>query len=353
MIKFRCENCQKKIGVPDEYAGKQVRCPQCKDTLRVPEPELQLAAAEEPAPIWSDELLQGVGQEEQSPPMQLAPAEPAAPVKPKMPRFDERICPRCSQGNVRDTDFCVHCGCPLKKIAREEPHSSSLFELLGDAGAYPIIILGGLIGAGIGAVIWVFFTKYVGFRSGYIAFLVGVLSAVGMRVAARDNSRDFGLLAVLIAIVGMAGGKLLSVQWITIPAQKEMSINLLSGFGKKLADNGLLDDNTVFGMVLEEKVRKKEITEENYHLIISYHDREVEEVPEDVKAMHDQIADQVDSMSIAEKKRYIENSTKEIVEAQPDPTYQEKFKIAFRTWYFDLFGVFFAALGAWKIGSGW
>lgn len=37
MIKFKCSNCNHKIGAPERYAGKRVRCPKCKAPTRVPE----------------------------------------------------------------------------------------------------------------------------------------------------------------------------------------------------------------------------------------------------------------------------------------------------------------------------
>lgn len=37
MIKFRCHHCSQKIGVPDNFAGKQVRCPTCHRSLEVTE----------------------------------------------------------------------------------------------------------------------------------------------------------------------------------------------------------------------------------------------------------------------------------------------------------------------------
>ena len=36
MIKFYCAFCKKKIGVPDSFAGKQVKCPKCHLAARVP-----------------------------------------------------------------------------------------------------------------------------------------------------------------------------------------------------------------------------------------------------------------------------------------------------------------------------
>ena len=38
MIKFRCVQCQKKIGVADAAAGKRAKCPGCEAVMRVPQP---------------------------------------------------------------------------------------------------------------------------------------------------------------------------------------------------------------------------------------------------------------------------------------------------------------------------
>jgi len=45
MIKFRCEHCNHKLGVPETYVGRIVRCPNCKAGNRVPEPEADLPEA--------------------------------------------------------------------------------------------------------------------------------------------------------------------------------------------------------------------------------------------------------------------------------------------------------------------
>lgn len=36
MIKFPCALCKKKIGVSEKYAGKEVKCPGCGQSVRVP-----------------------------------------------------------------------------------------------------------------------------------------------------------------------------------------------------------------------------------------------------------------------------------------------------------------------------
>jgi len=39
MIKFRCTECDRKIGVPDEHGGKRCKCPGCGTAQRIPQPE--------------------------------------------------------------------------------------------------------------------------------------------------------------------------------------------------------------------------------------------------------------------------------------------------------------------------
>src|SRR5579871_894333 len=36
MLKFRCKECDQKIGVPEEWAGRNVRCPRCRHAVPVP-----------------------------------------------------------------------------------------------------------------------------------------------------------------------------------------------------------------------------------------------------------------------------------------------------------------------------
>jgi DNA-directed RNA polymerase subunit RPC12/RpoP len=42
MIKFRCSNCNKKFGVPDDYAGRRIRCNTCDQHTFVPKSAAQI-----------------------------------------------------------------------------------------------------------------------------------------------------------------------------------------------------------------------------------------------------------------------------------------------------------------------
>ncbi len=70
MIRFRCFRCNHMIRCPDEYAGKVVRCPSCKDMTFVPptldDAEAALAAAAPQLPAHSDEQPAAGPADEQS-----------------------------------------------------------------------------------------------------------------------------------------------------------------------------------------------------------------------------------------------------------------------------------------------
>lgn len=52
MLQFRCGKCGQKMGVPEAYAGKRVRCPRCQEPARVPLEDRPAPSAPEPQPIF-------------------------------------------------------------------------------------------------------------------------------------------------------------------------------------------------------------------------------------------------------------------------------------------------------------
>ncbi len=74
-------------------------------------------------------------------------------------------------------------------------------------------IVGGLIGAAAGVIIWVLVGYFAHYEVGWIAWAVGFLAGLGVRYAAylggEDASVGKGILAVLIAIAAIFTAKLL------------------------------------------------------------------------------------------------------------------------------------------------
>lgn len=100
MLKFRCAQCNQKIGVPEEYAGKRVRCPRCKSAAKVPQaseiaPAIQQTAAAPPAVILKETTSEAVagpapGSQEPIAPTAHAPATPE-PVREAPPGALESV----------------------------------------------------------------------------------------------------------------------------------------------------------------------------------------------------------------------------------------------------------------------
>lgn len=93
MIKFRCPHCKQKLGVPDEYASRRVRCSKCSEPLTVP--AQQESPAEQPA--------------KSPPPQAVKEVSPKPQLKFRCPSCDQKLtvpaeyagrrvrCSKCSQ----------------------------------------------------------------------------------------------------------------------------------------------------------------------------------------------------------------------------------------------------------------
>ena len=71
MIKFRCGHCGQKLGVPDEFSGRRVRCTNCDEPSMVPASGglEDSAVAMELDPLEADDAGGGLRlREEESPP---------------------------------------------------------------------------------------------------------------------------------------------------------------------------------------------------------------------------------------------------------------------------------------------
>ncbi len=90
MIRFNCETCKTVINVPDEYAGRKVKCAQCQAILLVPQNRANFDslfgeiryASQDMVEMRFRQLFQALlQQEQQAPPCaddQLVTAGPAA-----------------------------------------------------------------------------------------------------------------------------------------------------------------------------------------------------------------------------------------------------------------------------------
>ena len=136
-MKLRCPRCQKKLGIPDKYAGKVIRCPACSRAFTVPKLAAGTGAAMEASKLDLEGLA---GLERASSEMdereladaqaQVAAAQAeAAKANPKV-----RICPNCRKPTEVTDPYaeilCSHCWQPIPALVKGE----SLVKIKGGKG---------------------------------------------------------------------------------------------------------------------------------------------------------------------------------------------------------------------------
>lgn len=356
MIKFYCDTCHKKIGVPPHYAGKRVKCPKCAAVLTVPEPDLVAKEMPSMGIQWSDDLLQTN--------QNAAPADEGVAAAQNSPvqngtRF---FCPKCKAANYQDSEFCVNCGAAIElPVKKSSDRAGSKMLALSEAAQLPITIAGGLAGAFLGAVIWAGIVYATGYEIGWAAWGIGVLSALGLRVASRDSSRDFGALAVVCAILGMVAGKFLTIQWVAVSQVTEMLSDMSDQ--DEMVNYALQDQDALFNHVCMHLCEEGRFDRETAELAQLYNLKEEipeEKVPEVQKVCEETHA-YMDTLSPADKKEIVKNQMSKrfeelgdsVQEAFDEISYKDKLRFAMSDWYFDVLWFFIAIGSAYKIGAGW
>jgi hypothetical protein len=179
MIQFNCPKCGHPYKLRDELAGRTARCAKCRETMKVPSPEILVPAGDREN---LDSMLSLLGQAEQASqatePMRRIPRAPApAPLPMATPAPQTRTAPR-----------------------RQRSHSSDF-----DLGLIGCII-GAALGAGVGAAIWIGIGYATLYEVGYIAVLVGVLAGLGGVGLGREQSPSVGIICALAGLAGVIGG---------------------------------------------------------------------------------------------------------------------------------------------------
>ncbi len=65
MIQFSCEKCKKAYRIPDNFAGKKVRCKQCGVTTQVPVASHEKTGSDESVAAFN-QLLEQLAQDEKT-----------------------------------------------------------------------------------------------------------------------------------------------------------------------------------------------------------------------------------------------------------------------------------------------
>ena len=104
-------------------------------------------------------------------------------------------------------------------------------------------LMGGLAGAAVGAVIWILVSYYLNAEVGYVAWGIGILTGLGVRLASRyDDTPPSGIESIVAATIALL--TLLAAKFLVISIQID---EMVAGANAVLenGENAALDLNQI------------------------------------------------------------------------------------------------------------
>lgn len=220
-MKVTCPNCQKVLQAPNEWAGRQVKCPGCKQTITLPRAEDSRGPSDLGFDLGSLEAVESAGQavvsEGRRKPLTLKQArEVAGETQEEAELPDDpqvRICPGChervSSEDLYSELICRNCGCaiPSRKASQAQDvqytvattgpgkglshfYTSFTGTILFPLGTLPTII--------------------VGMAFGFIAIIIplAALTAIGntFNLVPDDSQAGLGVMGIILAALMVLEG---------------------------------------------------------------------------------------------------------------------------------------------------
>ncbi len=256
MIKFRCQHCQQKLGVPDEYAGRRVRCNKCSQpstvpasVAKVPITEIPQAAAAKKSVPSTVSAKTGTAVSSEVSSASQKPAHPSTgshdvvkrqPQQPPQPESDvldeieddprQEAIRQARQEQLRQArSEKKHT--KTGRVKKEKSDRLTLSEMIPNFLRLPLGLLVGIVAGGLTILIWVFSAQATESALCVTALFVPVAISLGVR--AMTIQRDFllGVLCLLLGAMGIAGGKAAIGKYVVVPffhktAAEECLVNL-------------------------------------------------------------------------------------------------------------------------------
>lgn len=253
MIKFRCPQCDQKLGVPDEYAGKRVRCSKCSQPCQVPaasvQPQPAAAAPQKPASIQQPARPAAAAKQPSAATPQVAKSRPAAAPKPApVPAVQEEIddIPMEEETNpfaglqfdnspgdanreaiaaarqIRNKEHARVSGKSSKSGSGPKDRVSASGVALG-AGKVPLAVVASISFILAICIAWTFIEWFTGglFLLDYL-FPFGIAAAGASGLVMFTEKRNFalGALAAILALGGIVTAKVMIAKWVVMADER-------------------------------------------------------------------------------------------------------------------------------------
>lgn len=200
--------------------------------------------------------------------------------------------------------------------------------------------IGGLVGAGIGAAVWVAIGHFTGYEVGYIAWGIGLLAGLGVRALAGDENQGVG---PGVAAVGTAVFSILIAKYLVI----HLALGEMDQIGQ-----GPISRNSSITAMADEII--EESSEQEFQWPEDEKVYEDEDPSNDYPpGIWDQAVERWDGLTPDEqqaKNDEIQTANQELVNLFKAQFEQQLFKQSFGAYDLLWFGL--AAFTAFKVGSG-
>ena len=258
MIKFRCSHCQQKLGVPDEYAGRRVRCSKCNQPSIVPKAVVThiLSAEIASSNAVSSSKPASVGRTaapdvSSSDVFPKVPERPAANVESSSPGSCATVNRQAEPGGLDEIELieddtvqddeaarmeAIRLASKNRtratkktlrdKITRPSESKSSnhqktdrlpMLDMIPDVLRLPLSIVLGFAASALVVLSWMICSRVTENALCFMAMFVPIAVAGVLRVIVVERGFLIGLLCIVIGALSIAGGKAAIAQYVVIP----------------------------------------------------------------------------------------------------------------------------------------
>lgn len=250
MIKFRCPSCQTKLGVPDEYVNRRVKCNHCGQACVVPKPIAQVPAQPSPEqgskstaaavngrpakiePQRETVLQQSDGLEFVDGSQMEIQEDPNAAIFRQLQKEKMAKQQITSASAKPDKHVSVKAG------KRERGGSDfSLTEIVPDALHFPLSLVLGLLAMAAFIGIWIVTAQKTQSPMTFFTMLMPWAAAAGIRLLAVNRTFALGTLAAIMGIAGIGLGRVVVAKTVVVPLlHKQACQEVLKEIPKFLSD---------------------------------------------------------------------------------------------------------------------
>ncbi len=239
MIKYICPACHQKLGVPDNYAGRRVRCNKCSAPSIVPKPITEVVITPAAAPAAQPHPAPAAKPSAMPPQVELletldivsdadipAETDPNAEIL-RQARLEKasrefKAAPKKSKTKSSDTSA---------RPGESDSGGFSLTDIVPDVLHLPLSIVLACLFAGVLIVVWCAVTRATEKSLFIFEMFIPLAAAAGIRLLAVNRTFVHGLLALVIGLAAIAIGRSMMTKQVVIPylhkqANQEVLVDL-------------------------------------------------------------------------------------------------------------------------------